>query len=501
MATPALKSFVRAVLRRKKQALPGLTGDKLVRDFGVSPASLPIESTDVQGLVFRGYGQLPECSYVLLQLGTPAMARRWLRDVAVRVSPGVPAAREQAVQIAFTYPGLSALGLPEEALRQFSRTFIEGMVSEPKSRFLGDVEGSAPDKWGWGGPGNPVVHALLMLYADSASRLQQLTAELEESWTAAGMLEVRRLHTRAALGSREHFGFADGISQPAIEGYHPAPSELHRVKPGEFLLGYVNEYGAYTERPRIAASRDPLGLLPLDVEGSPSRDLGRNGTYLVMRQLRQDVPAFRATLEALARREDGSVDAELQERLAARMVGRWPSGASLIEAPHRDLPSKARANEFRYHEADPEGLRCPIGSHVRRANPRDALAPKPGSERSLAVNHRHRLIRRGRLYGTALPEGAVDDEDRGLFFVAVNANLTRQFEFVQHSWLIDPRFGGLSGQADPIVGAEASNEFSAPGEPVRPHCTGLPRFVTVAGGAYFFMPGIRALSWLARSLP
>lgn len=500
MATPALKSLARFVSRKKKPELPALTGAKLVRDCGVSPAALPIESTDVQGLVFRGYGQLPECSYVLLHLGPPARARKWLAGVAQRVSPGVPAAREQAVQVAFTYPGLAALGLPDDLLRQFSRTFIEGMVSPHKSRFLGDVEGSAPERWQWGGPGSPVVHVMLILYADGQSRLAELTAELEQAWTAAGLREVRRLRT-SGLGGREHFGFVDGISQPAIEGYHPAPSDLHLVKPGEFLLGYLNEYGGYTERPKLAASRDPLGLLPLDVEGSALRDLGRNGTYLVMRQLRQDVPAFRTSLDTLARREDGSIDAELRARLAAQMVGRWPSGASLVDAPARDEPSRSRSNEFRYHDADPEGLKCPIGAHVRRANPRDALAPQPGSERSLAVNHRHRLIRRGRSYGTTLPEGATDAEERGLFFVAVNANLTRQFEFVQHSWLLDPRFGGLNRQADPIVGAAADNEFEAPGDPVRAHCTGLPRFVTVAGGAYFFMPGIGALGWLARSLP
>jgi Dyp-type peroxidase family len=501
MATPALKSLAKLVSRKKKQELPAMTGDKLVRDCGVSPAVLPIESTDVQGLVFRGYGQLPECSYVLLQLGPPARARKWLRGVAARVSPGVPAAREQALQVAFTYPGLAALGLPDDLLRQFSRTFIEGMVSPHKSRFLGDVESSAPEHWAWGGPGTPVVHVLLMVYADAEARLTALTAELEQGWTAAGLSEVRRLRTSAGLGGREHFGFVDGISQPAIEGYHPAPTDLHLIKPGEFLLGYVNEYGGYTERPKLAASRDPLDLLPLDVEGSASRDLGRNGTYLVMRQLRQDVPAFRTTLDTLSRRDDGGVDVELRARLAAQMVGRWPSGASLVEAPQRDEPSRARANEFRYHDADPEGLKCPIGAHVRRANPRDALAPQPGTDRSLAVNHRHRLIRRGRAYGTPLPEGTTDAGDRGLFFVAVNANLTRQFDFVQHSWLIDPRFGGLSRQADPIVGAAADNEFEAPGDPVRTRCTGLPRFVTVAGGAYFFMPGIRALTWLARSLP
>jgi Dyp-type peroxidase family len=301
----------------------------------------------------------------------------------------------------------------------------------------------------------------------------------------------------AVQSDREHFGFADGVSQPAIVGYHDSRSQLHAIKPGEFLLGYPNEYGLCTERPLLPAARDPFARLPLDVEGSPRHDLGRNGTYLVVRQLRQDVPLFRRTLDELTRRADGSSDSAAQARLAAQMVGRWPSGAALVEAPYADDPSKARANEFRYQTVDPAGTRCPIGAHVRRANPRDALAPHQGTEWSLEVNRHHRLIRRGRAYGAPLAEGASDNQDRGLMFIAVNANITRQFEFIQHSWLMDPRFNGLSGQADPLLGAVLGNRFVSPPDPVSTHYTGLPRFVSVLGGGYFFLPGLRALRFLA----
>jgi deferrochelatase/peroxidase EfeB len=121
----------------------------------------------------------------------------------------------------------------------------------------------------------------------------------------------------------------------------------------------------------------------------------------------------------------------------------------------------------------------------------------PGTETSLAVNRHHRVIRRGRAYGPKLPEGAVDSVDRGLILIFVNAIIARQFEFIQHSWLNDPHFNGLYNDADPIVGSQSNNEFAAPGEPIGRRCTGLPRFVTVTGGAYFFMPGIRALRYLA----
>jgi Dyp-type peroxidase family len=269
------------------------------------------------------------------------------------------------------------------------------------------------------------------------------------------------------------------------------------IKPGEFLLGYPNEYGLYTERPLLDPARDLRGLLALDTQGSPRRDFGKNGTYLVLRQLRQNVPLFRQTLDKLTLRADGSSDPAAQAQLAAQMVGRWPSGAPLLEAPHADDVSKARSNEFRYQAIDPVGVRCPIGAHVRRANPRDALAPHPGSEYSLEVNRHHRVLRRGRSYGDKLPDGQIDNADRGLMFVAINANITRQFEFIQHSWLNDPRFNGLYGQADPIASASNDNQFAPSPNPVSAYCKGLPRFVTVAGGGYFFMPGIRALRFLS----
>lgn len=460
-----------------------------------------VEAEDVQGLVVRGYGGLPYAAYPLLRFDRPAGA--WLKRWLTRIAPGRPhdaTNQTEALQIAFTPAGLAALGLRKTELQGFSTEFLTGMFGPHRSRFLGDVAESAPEHWRWGGPNNPEVHALLMVFASSESGLSELQAELRQSYAAHGVSEVHVLET-AKLSRTEHFGFVDGISQPAIAGYHASTSRLHKIKPGEFLLGYPNEYGLFTERPLLDAARDPRGILPLDTQGSPQRDLGRNGTYLVLRQLRQNVPLFRETLDKLTRRADGSSDKDAQAHLAAQMVGRWPSGASLLEAPHGDDVSKARSNEFPYQALDPVGARCPIGSHVRRANPRDALPPHEGTEYSLEVNRHHRLIRRGRSYGEPLPEGETDSAERGLMFIAVNANISRQFEFIQHSWLNDPRFNGLSGQADPIVGASHDNQFAPAPRPVSAYCKGLPRFVTVAGGGYFFMPGIRALRFLSELTP
>jgi Dyp-type peroxidase family len=491
MAIAAIDTFAR--LARKV--------DSLMRGLPVhTPA---VEAEDVQGLVLRGYGSLPYAVYPLLHFKDRKTAALWLKRYVARIARGRPheaGAQTEALQIAFTPAGLAALGLTADELHGFSSEFLSGMVGPHRSRFLGDVDESAPEHWRWGGPKTDEVHALLMVFAKTKARLSELQAELRQSYVAHGVSEISVLDT-AELSRTEHFGFVDGISQPAIDGYHSTESRLHKIKPGEFLLGYPNEYGLYTERPLLSGARDPRGILPLDAQGSPQRDFGRNGTYLVLRQLRQNVPLFRETLDKLTRRTDGSSNKEAQAYLAAQMVGRWPSGASLFEAPHADDVSKAHANEFRYQALDPVGARCPIGSHVRRANPRDALPPHEGTEYSLEVNRHHRLLRRGRSYGKPLPEGQVDQADRGLMFVAINANISRQFEFIQHSWLNDPRFNGLSGQADPIVGASNDNQFAPSPKPVSAYCTGLPRFVTVTGGGYFFMPGIRALRFLSELTP
>jgi len=464
------------------------------RQMAESP--LKVNAADVQGLVFRGYGSLRHCSYLLLGLADAPKGCAWLRGIRGQVATGESAPRQSAIHVAFTHPGLRALGLPDATLSEFSRAFMLGMTDADTSRFLGDAGESAPERWDWGGEKTPPVHALLALYADTAAHLTTLEAEHGAELRAQGINLIRTLRT-TDLDGVEHFGFSDGISQPAIEGYHSATSKLHNVKPGEFILGYANEYGLCTERPLLAARNDPFARLPLDVEGSPRHDLGRNGSYVVFRQLRQNVSLFRKTLDTLSRRPDGSADETARGRLAAQMVGRWPNGAPLVLWPDHDDPSKVASNEFSYHALDPDGTRCPIGAHVRRANPRDSLDPNPGTEDSLAVNRRHRLLRRGRSYGPRLEQGVTDAVDRGLYFIALNANIARQFEFIQHSWVNDPRFNGLFQQADPLVGALHDNQFTIDTDTSPKRCVRLPRFVTVAGGAYFFMPGLRALRFLS----
>jgi Dyp-type peroxidase family len=217
--------------------------------------------------------------------------------------------------------------------------------------------------------------------------------------------------------------------------------------------------------------------------------LGRNGTYAVFRKLHQRVAAFRRYLR------DNSSSAEQEELLAAKMMGRWRSGAPLALSPKNDDSllgaDAARNNNFGYRD-DPLGLKTPAGSHIRRTNPRDSSVA--GAARL------HRMIRRGTAYGPPLPEGVLEDDgaDRGLMFAFVGSHLKRQFEFVQSEWINDGVFIGAPAEKDPVSGSnDGRGMFTLPRRPVRRRLLGLPRFVVTRGGEYCFIPGLRALRWLA----
>jgi Dyp-type peroxidase family len=291
-----------------------------------------------------------------------------------------------------------------------------------------------------------------------------------------GVSVIYRQDAQVLPGGREPFGFKDGISHPAVEG-SPVPGSNRQelpLKAGEFVLGYPDETGALPPMPRP------------DV-------LGRNGSYVVVRKLHQRVAAFRKFLRAHA------TSAGDEALLGAKLIGRWPSGAPLVLAPERDDPDlgrdPTRNNDFLYYGDDSKGLRCPVGSHIRRTNARDAF-----KDELIGVNRLHRIIRRSTAYGPPLPDGDLEDDgaDRGIVFIAVGAHLKRQFEFIQTQWINDGVFMGAPEEKDPMCGPnDGSGVFTVPQRPIRRRIRGLPRFVVSKGGEYGFTPGLRALRWLA----
>jgi Dyp-type peroxidase family len=467
----------------------------------VTGGAVALELDDIQGLVARGYGDLPSAGFILASIDEPARANTWLQTLADEVNPASQRSRDHAVHVAFTMAGLSKLGVQGSGADWFSVEFIGGMTATHRRRVLGDMVGNDPGSWDWGGPRTPAIDVLLMLYARGSAEMRELREDHSSRLLAGGIRPIMRLGTRD-LDGREHFGFHDGVSQPFVEGLSKTGPASNTVRAGEFVLGYRNEYGLYTTSPLVDAGSDRSGALPAALERPSQRDFGRNGTYLVFRQLLQDVVGFwRYAASAAEAGEQSSVIA-----VAAKMVGRWPSGAPLVLSPDRDDERRSDDNDFSFHGPDLFGDRCPVGSHIRRANPRDSLDPDPGSEASIAVNKRHRLLRRGRSFGgrieiaAALSEGEPPEEqrERGLHFICLNANIARQFEFVQHTWLNNPKFGDLYDDPDPLVGAtDGPRAFTIQRAPVRRRLPELPSFISIRGGAYFFMPGIRALRYLA----
>jgi Dyp-type peroxidase family len=425
---------------------------------------------------------------------------------------------QAAVSIAFSHPGFKTLGMSHETLETFSTELIYGMPYYADK--LRDTGESAPENWEVGGPKNAEVHMLLMLYAASELALDDARRRHERSIEQAqGSVEiVGREGGSRPVSQKEPFGFTDGISNPTVEGArgNPNPSRWV-VRTGEFVLGYLNEYNLYPLSPCVLAKHDPRGILPPYPEKQcpDGRDFGRNGSYPVYRKLQQDVVGFwRYVAEkagwthghtATARQLDETI------KLASKCVGRWPSGAPLARTPEKDDPKYQIDNKFTY-EGDQPGFACPIGSHVRRTNPRDSIAGKMPQDAFL-VSKQHRIMRRAVSFGDELPDfdrrdveggrlplGIENDEKpRGIHFFAINADISRQFNFVQQVWVNNPAFNGLYDTKDPILGDNDGTGFM---EVPRQHLDRLrlpniPRFVKVKGGGYFFMPSITAARYVA----
>ena len=500
-----------------------------------SMSTSTVDYSDVQGLVRFGYRKMTQAAYVLVRVKNAVAARAWLRSApitsAVTMNPPPPT----ALHVAFTSAGLRALGVAETVINGFSPEFIAGMTSDNRTRRLGDTGNNAPWRWEWGGTpnGDDLPHLVVMFFAEPHDGgIEALMGRtMGASWVDAFTI-VRRLGTEN-LDGVEPFGFADGISQPEIDwsagrdASAPVLDYGNLVALGEFLLGYKNEYEKYTDRPLIDAS--PATEMLLAAQDSPQKkDLGRNGTYLVMRQLRQDVRAFwQFVMNA------SGADAAAADRLAAAFVGRMRDGPPLVSAQSTSIPGigtdaeSIRLNQFTF-DSDASGAACPFGAHIRRANPRNA--DYPGHPTGLAKLFAtfglgrdafrddlissvrfHRILRRGREYGPGItPEQAAqpapaNDPERGLHFICLNANISRQFEFLQNAWMVNTKFSGLTGESDPLLGDREAiggcpvtsdfNVQTAGG--LRRRVSGVPQFVTVRGGAYFFLPSLRALQYFA----
>ena len=413
--------------------------------------------------------------YEFLSFRSATGGRTWLSAIREKVQSAaeVRASVERDkrwVTVAFTWNGLRALGVDETSLATFPDEFRQGMVA--RAEMLGDAGANHPDKW-VDKTNSPELHAIAILFARNEEERGRCAAEHQTFLAHCDGVEVLSTLDLEATPpfdyAHDHFGYRDRLSQPVIEGSGdtPTPGSGAPLKAGEFILGYPDENGHVTlPQPEI---------------------LSRNGSFMAYRRMEEHVGKFRDFLRA-----NGSTPEE-QELVAAKLMGRWRSGAPLVLAPEKDDAALGadpqRNNHFNYKQQDPHGYAVPLGSHIRRMNPRDTDANM----------NRRRMIRRGATYGPPLPEGAPEDgQERGIAAFIICASLVRQFEFAQNVWVNDKNFHELGNERDPIIGnQDGTLEYKIPKRPIRKTITGLPAFTTMKGGAYFFLPGLKALRYLS----
>lgn len=482
-----------------------------------------LELEDMQGLIARGYDELKAATFFLLHITSMDDAKRFVKKLLYsgQITPAKKeiALEEQkngsrmdhAIHIAFTSAGLKKIGLLPDVLKTFSREFLEGMNEPFRSHLLGDVGHNAPANWDWAKPGSEEVHIMLLCYATDADNLKIVVQKQKDNFSCYQLKIVKEQPTHYSEISREHFGFRDGISTPVMEGLSKAGEVDNPIKAGEFVLGYLNEYKCYTDSPRVKNQEDELGFLPKKHQMPEYKDLGKNGTYLVYRQISQDVYAFWDYLKKNSKEPVTVYPNHPAIKLAAKLVGRWPGGSPLATSGFDD-PDQCTFNDFTYSKEDPDGLKCPFGAHIRRTNPRDQVFAGRNLETSNQMVRKHQILRRGRIYGEPLvksmkPEDLLkvekdDGGERGLHFICLVGHISRQFEFIQNVWINNPTFADMSSEVDPIVSPRQntevfSNNFTCQGSPVNRKYKSIPTFTRLRGGEYFFMPGINALHFIA----
>ncbi|MDG4854033.1 MULTISPECIES: cytochrome P450 [unclassified Mesorhizobium] len=515
---------------QRPQARPAAT---VGREPAPSPAE-ELEAGEIQSIFFGPFGALGHAHMLAIRVPEelPAMQRRaWLDFVIDKTSfgDGVPAGR--AMTVAFGPDGLRRLGLKggvdDDPLDTFPAAFRHGMGNPERSRILDDTGPDAPDKWQWGSATAP-VDAVVICYAAEPAVLKGEVAAAKRRTTGAGMKIVAELplvvnrepkkdggttqhggnHGKPERArAYEHFGFADGVSQPIVRGTSRASkgaAPMHLVAPGEFLFGYRDEHGFYPASPSVRAAQDRTGILSqvrrnrqIPGQPPPPRDFGRNGSFLVVRQFEQHVELFDDYCKhaaARAARETGD-NAITPRWVAAKMLGRWQDGSSLVRNPD-GRPGRGVDNDFGLGAEDPQGHRCPLGSHIRRSNPRDSLGED--RETQIRIGKRHRILRVGRTYEKKDRSGKVE---KGLLFMCLNADIERQYEFIQQTWVSSSSFQGLVGEKDPTIGArDGGGRFSIPSWEKVTVLRDMPQFVTTKGGGYFFMPSRSALRYLISRL-
>jgi Dyp-type peroxidase family len=437
--------------------------------------AVTVDLDDIQATVLRYRPEPYYGTHVMLHVDDVRAGRGLLRNLTPHVGSAVGwwQAAEPWIAVAITYSGLVALGVPADSLRSFPEAFRVGMAARAEA--LRDYGANDPKHWE---PefGSGLIHIGVSVFSDSEEAWRRTMDMARQHYEGRpGLTVVSAQDFGAQPGDLNPLGYRDSIGQPAIAGcgVESLPGQGRAIKAGEFILGYPGEAGV------------PLPAPVPDV-------LGRNGTYVGLRKYQTRVGAFNRFLRAHAGTDDE------RELLAAKLVGRWRSGAPLTLAPDQDDPALGadplRNNDFTY-AADPHGRHVPLGSHMRRMNPRDTAMA------ILADVNVHRIIRRSTTFGAPYDPNALslqdDETPRGLYFIFLSAKAMATMEFLQQEWINNGNFMGLGDERDPNVGLQEDGAtFTIPRAPVRRRIHGIETFNVLRGGEYFFLPSLSALRWL-----
>ena len=457
-----------------------------------------LELDDIQGIILRGYGSFVHVRHFIVAVADADAARALIgslvpaapatvkpTSLAVTTSAEWHVKPDYTLNLSFTHEGLTVLGVPSTLLAGFAPEFASGAIGNASKIF--DVGASAPENWEGNLGVASEVHAVFSLFARTAHEMESRTAELLAAISKAFRL-THRHDGKALPDGYVHFGYRDGLSQPFLAG-GPRPTRPYpdlgvnndgSSPAGDFLLGFENTFGNQYS------------------QGIANTSLGRNGSFGAFRILKQDVAGFEEYLQAAAVKVGLTAD-----QLAAKLMGRWRTGVPLALSPKGTCPIPSdRLNMFLYKssapgqaEPDPKGLACPIGSHIRRGNPRDETVAGFFTQQA-------RVMRRNVPYGPPFnPQQPNDGVERGLIGYFINADFANQFQFLMSQWLnLDNFVGGMISGLDPLVGANSlsSSDFTLPTSPTSSvKVTGFERFVVTRGSAYCFLPSVTGLRYIA----
>ncbi|MGE8429992.1 MAG: Dyp-type peroxidase [Sphingobacterium sp.] len=438
-----------------------------------NPEKVEIALDDIQSLILRSRPIPYFGTVALIEIKEPSAGKKLLKTLLPLISSAENwhVNLSASIFISFTYKGLKALGLPENSLSSFPESFKQGMAA--RSTYLYDIDDNDPKNWERTFLHNN-IHITAAIIANTEEDWQQKLKEFKETFGADPHIHlIESLDFGATEEMKNVFGFRDGISNPEIEGsgIDIPPGYDKPIKAGEFILGYPSETGIIKPFPQPEI-------------------LGKNGSFLIFRKYQSQVAEFNKFIK------ESSSTPEGEELLAAKIVGRWRSGAPLVLTPEKDDPdlgaNAQKNNDFSYSE-DQLGKKCPFGAHARRMNPRD-------SKSFIMEDGRlHRIIRRAVSFGDIVPpEVTVNDgKERGQFFIGISADAMGTLEFLQKQWANNGNSVNLGDEKDPMIGVQRNGVFTCPADPLVKRYHNLQTFNIVKGGEYCFIPSLSALKWIS----